>query len=365
MKIFLNDNIQSYSYQRGVTRAFWHIADGLIEHYGKDVTIFSAARRDFGPARHIRSLQPTNFKGMHRLRLHRLIDLWAAWASNLGGASVFFSPYYGTSHPKAAQFFVVHDMIHALPEYRNDRHPVAVQFRLDVKSCLERARCLIAVSQNTADDIVKCYPHIAAGKIVVVHHGVDASFFEPPREPLSSTGKPFFMFVGNRAGYKNFLRLLQAFGESGLAKDFDLRVISPVQRVFNRHESALIRELALERSVFFVEAGDEDLRAAYASAVAFVYPSEYEGFGMPVLEAMAAGALVATSNRSSIPEAGGDAALYFDPLSVESIADCLRRVARLTAEERESLKQKGLAHAREFTWERAVQKTVQAIERFA
>lgn len=363
MKIFLNDNIESYALQRGVTRCFWHIADGLIGQYGAAVSVCSPAQRDFGAAKHIRSVQ-LNFKGSYRLRLNKLTDKWAEWASNREQTDVFLSPYYGNAHPKAAEFFIVHDMIHALPGYRSE-HYLATRFRRQVRRCLERATCLIAVSHNTARDIVKCYPHISADKIVVVHHGVDASFFGAAGEVPAATGKPFFLFVGNRNGYKNFLRLLQAFGESGLAGQFDLRVISPVQKNFTSQESELIRKHSLADSVGIVGGGEAELRASYAATAAFVYPSEYEGFGLSVLEAMASGAVVAASNRSSIPEAGGEVALYFDPLNVDSISDCLRRVANLSSEERARIKRQGLAHAREFTWERAVQKTVLAMERFA
>ena len=363
MKIFLNDNIRSYSLQRGVTRSFWHIVDGLIGHFSENVVVCSAVHRDFGVAKHLRTLQ-LDFKGNHRLGLYKITDKWAEWMSNRERAAVFFSPYYGTSHPKAPEIFVVHDMIHALPEYRVDENPMAARFRLEVRLCLERASCLVAVSNNTAEDIVKCYPQIACDKIVVIHHGVDASFFEAVKELPAPTGKPFFLFVGHRSRQKNFLRLLKAFGESGLAKQFDLRVISPVLKSFTPEEDELIRKYALAGAVYIAGGGEEDLRASYASAVAFVYPSEYEGFGMSVLEAMASGAVVAASDSSSIPEAGGDAAIYFNPLSVDSILVCLQRVANLSSEERERFKQKGMARAREFTWERAVQKTVQVINRF-
>src|SRR5664280_2274107 len=169
MRIFLNDNIRSYALQRGITRYFWHITDGLIKHYGDKVAIFSSAQRDFGPATHLRSFR-LNFRGSQRLRLYQITDKWAALASNRQRASVFFSPYYGTSHPKAPEIYVVHDMIHALPEYRANEHPLAVRFRLEVRSCLERAAALIAVSHHTAKDILKCYPHIDAGKIFTIHH---------------------------------------------------------------------------------------------------------------------------------------------------------------------------------------------------
>jgi len=363
LKLFINDNIRSYSRQRGVARCFWQITDGLIRNFQAETTIFSPAGRNYGPAKHFRGVQ-LDFRGSHRLRLHRVTDKWAEWVANRMGASVFFSPYYGNAHPKAPEIFMVHDMIHALPEYRADETPMAASFRLEVRRCLERAACLIAVSRNTAEDIVKCYPHISPDKIVVIHHGVDAFFFDAAKELPAASHKPFFLFVGNRQGYKNFLRLLQAFGESGLSQAYDLRVISPGPKSFTGTEDRLIRKFAMEKSVHFSGNEDVNLRASYAAAVAFVYPSEYEGFGMPVLEAMAAGSVVAASNRSSIPEVGGEALLYFDPLEVASLSACLRRAADLSSEAREQLRGRGLARAREFTWEQAVQKTVRVMNRF-
>ena len=365
MKIFLNDNIRSYTKGRGVTRCFWHIADGLIRHWQEQVTIFSPSDRDYGRARHIRSLQ-MDFRGSHRLRLHALTDKWAAWASNRERASVFLSPYYGNAHPKAPELFVVHDMIHALPQYRTNEDPMAVRFRMEVRRCLERAAALLAVSENTANDIVKCYPHIRREKIFTVRHGVDAFFSQADDgRPASQNNKPYFLFVGHRGGYKNFLRLLTAFGQSGLAGKFDLLAISPVEKNFSPAESELIRKYDLHQAVRIIGAATEsDLRASYAAAAAFVYPSEYEGFGLPILEAMASGTLVATANTSSMPEVGGPDALYFDPLDVDSISDCLRRIASMPAAELADFKKRGWARAQAFTWERSVGEAVQVINRF-
>src|SRR5690349_20308828 len=136
MKFFLNDNIRSHSRMRGVTRCFWHIADGLINHFQNNAIIFSPACRNYGMARHIHSIK-TDFKGSYRLGLYRLMDKWAEWASNRARANLFFSPYYGKAHPKATQIFMVHDMIHALPQYRIDEHPLKIRFRSEVKQCLE------------------------------------------------------------------------------------------------------------------------------------------------------------------------------------------------------------------------------------
>lgn len=178
-------------------------------------------------------------------------------------------------------------------------------------------------------------------------------------------GKPYLLYVGARRGYKNFQRAVQAFGQSGLAKDFDLRVISPGSADrFSRDEITLLRHYNLEHSVdLWLAVSETELRASYAGAVALVYPSEYEGFGLPVLEAMAAGTLVAAANAASIPEIAGNIALYFDPHSIDSIAEALQRMAALPEADRRARIAKGIVHARQFSWARCQQQTVEAIVR--
>jgi glycosyltransferase involved in cell wall biosynthesis len=135
------------------------------------------------------------------------------------------------------------------------------------------------------------------------------------------------------------------------------------RRAFDPVEHECIRRYRLQTTVQLVShASDLDLRRHYNNATAFVYPSEYEGFGLPILEAMASGTLVATSNRASMPEVGGDVAFYFDPYSIESIAGSLHHVVDTSAEERHRLLAKGIARARAFTWEKCQQHTIDILQ---
>ncbi len=222
-----------------------------------------------------------------------------------------FNAYYSNIQSTAFQVFTLHDMTpELLPQYFSPDYPGHRRFMAEKKRCAERAALIFSVSENTARDAIHYYRHLDASKIVVTPEGVDDFFFQPEPLPSEPGGKPFFLFVGHRMLHKNFVRLLVAFKASGLAADIDLRVISPHD--FNLEETRAIREIGLHNSVKILPAAsDTVLRASYAQSMALVYPSEYEGFGLPILEAMASGTLVATSNVSSMPEVGGDVGSVF------------------------------------------------------
>jgi glycosyltransferase involved in cell wall biosynthesis len=216
----------------------------------------------------------------------------------------------------------------------------------------------LAISASAARDIVACYPDIDASKIAITPLGVDSGFFEGNHIQQPCVTKPYFLYVGNRRSYKNFGRLLAAFGQSGLARVFDLRVISPGGG-FSADEAARVEQYQLRDSIQLQTNADErTLRESYANAVALIYPSEYEGFGLPVIEALASGTLVAASDVASMPEVGGDVAFYFDPRSAESIADSLHRIVGLSAEQRTQRIEQGVARAHTFTWERCQEQTL-------
>lgn len=352
--IFISDNIISHRAQGGVTRFFRHLAAGIVDAYGAQTLIYSPEPPAFPQARYLRA---PGVPG----RVH---DLSASVLAAFYRPKIFLASYYGYAFSSARHVYPVYDMIHELfPQYFPQVTSYDRRFVAEKRRCLHAGDLLIAISESTARDIVRIYPSIAPGCIVVARPGVDGCFFARPPWPGAPLQRPYLLYVGQRSGYKNFRRLLSAFGEAGLAATHDLWVISAEHGGFTAEERAIIVRYGLEPAIQHqLRVSDAELIAHYTHAVALVYPSEYEGFGLPIIEAMAAGTLVATSDRSSMPEIGGDVALYFDPTEVNSIAATLLRLAALAPDERGRRVAAGEARAHLFSWPSFHQKIRQALE---
>jgi glycosyltransferase involved in cell wall biosynthesis len=373
--LIINDNILSYTSQRGVARYFQYIREGIIAEFGDRVIVYSSEQRDYGAAKHILAPRLAVFRGSARLGIPRFIQRirqshMQQWVEKLRPA-MLYSPYYGVINTNIPQIFTVHDMIHELfPNYFDIRNRDVRQFVDEKRACIRNASVLIAVSECTAKDMRLLYSPIPESKLRVIHHGVSPAFFRSQHhEDIANRGemlpRPYFLYVGNRNDYKNFKRLLNAYGQSQLSRIVDLKVISPAGSGFTPAELKIIEANQLNQHVQLqIAASENALRDCYSKALASICPSEYEGFGLPVLEAMASGTLVACSNTSSLPEVGGTVAFYFDPLNIESMAATLKQVSRLSAEERTNRIDVGVAHARTFTWERCQQQTIDAFRRF-
>ncbi|MBM9501983.1 glycosyltransferase family 4 protein [Leptospira sp. 201903071] len=265
----------------------------------------------------------------------------------------YYSPYFLESLQKTGKPFVltVHDLIHEIyPEYFFDSKEV-IQNK---KSLINKAAGLIAISENTKNDLLKYYK-LQESKVKVIYHG---SSMKPEfiGEELSPAKVEYLLFIGNRSHYKNFSFFLKSI--SSLFQEFPkLRLYCVGGGSFQKDEMALIEELNLrERVEQFHFKNDQELAEYYRKALLFVFPSRYEGFGIPLLEAFSCGTAVACSNTSSLPEVAGDAAFYFDPDSEESIRTCIR-VAILNPEERIKKIQNGNLQIQKFSWDKAASET--------
>lgn len=239
---------------------------------------------------------------------------------------------------------VFHDLQHL-------RHPEHFRWfdlpfwRVLLWASARRSRSIIAVSQATRDDLIRFYP-FAAGRIKVIAHGVDAAFFSLDRSRTDA----YALCVSTLHPHKNIERLIRAYTR----RKRDYKLIVAGMRGFQTRE---IEKLITGDITITGWIGRKELLNLYAHARAFLYPSTFEGFGMPVLEAMAAGIPVACSDIPPLLELAGGAALFFDPESEDAIAGALDRITNDEAL-RASLARAGPERAREFTWRRAAEATL-------
>jgi len=245
----------------------------------------------------------------------------------------------------------VWDMIHELFPAKMD--PTGEHAEMKRKAILS-AQAIICISENTRKDLLERYS-LPESKVRVAHLAseVDASLSHGPELVPS---RPYYLYVGSRSSHKNFDGLLTAFARTiSVQPDVALCVVGPP---FNKPEGKLIAELKLGGYVeHYGHVGDSHLAKLYRCSVAFVYPSLYEGFGIPPLEAMSCGTIVVTSNSSSLPEVVGDAGIFFDPTSPDELTDILLSLLGNSAE-RERLIANGHRRSQEFSWEKTVSQTL-------
>ena len=216
---------------------------------------------------------------------------------------------------------------------------------------IRHADSYISISESTARDLVKFFPEIQLDEVTLAHCGVSPIFTPATAKEIElfkykyGIGKPYFLLVGAGGSYKNAQLFFNAFAQLQSKQGFEIVCTGSGVTLANEYRAytsgSIVHPLMLE---------DEELRVAYSGAVALVYPSVYEGFGMPVAEALACGCPVITCNNASLPEVGGDAVIYVDHNDVNGLAEQLCEVQKPNV--RQSLITKGLAQVKQFSWER-------------
>lgn len=280
-------------------------------------------------------------------------------------ADLVHRTYYGPDGRAGRRplILTVFDMIHELFPAQFD--PKHLEFR-HKRNSVKQADHVLCISESTASDLMRLFD-VPRDKISVVHLGFSPAFgafaADNPDGAETIHGRPYILYVGQRAGYKNFAAVLRAYAASPSLRDaFDLRAFGGPP--LSADEQLLIGELGLPLdSVRRVRGDDRTLAQAYRQARAFVYPSLYEGFGMPPLEAMSCGCPVACTNTSSLPEVVGDAAALFDPKDVEALRAALETVC-FDHDERARLLAAGAQRVQRFSWDRCASETSEVYRRF-
>jgi glycosyltransferase involved in cell wall biosynthesis len=255
---------------------------------------------------------------------------------------------------------------------RPDFYNPIVAWRLNqlMKIALKRAAQILCVSGSVLDEVHRAF-RVPRDRLSVVYNGVGSHFVHTPPEEARRAVKerfgidyPYLLFVGKLQARKNVRRLIEGYAIYRRETGSDARLLLAGKRNQTGDDlDQTIARLGLQEHV--VQAGyfkPTDLPLLYSGARLFAFPSLFEGFGIPVIEAMACGTPVLTSTVTSLPEVAGDAAVLVDPTSVEAIAEGLVRIER-SPDLRDGLIARGLSRAKQFTWQQCARSTLQAYER--
>ena len=250
----------------------------------------------------------------------------------------------------------IHDMIHELFPAEIDPSGFVVEAK---RKAILSASAIICVSENTKKDLLNIYD-IPENRVSVIYHASEIDITMAYGDEIIPT-QPYFLYVGSRTGYKNFELLLKAFSKVISQSPDSCLCIAGAP--FTKTELEKITHLGLNQHIkHFHYPTDHHLAKLYRCSLAFIYPSLYEGFGIPLLEAVACGAVVIASNASSIPEVLQDAGLLFDPFSVDELASRMLFLVDNPLK-KEELVQAGFQRSRCFSWDNTVQQTIDIYQR--
>ena len=259
----------------------------------------------------------------------------------------YFDPYF-LDKLKKPLVLTVHDMIHEIyPEFL---HGDPTLFHKPL--LIEKADHIIAVSETTKRDLMRIY-QVAPKKITVVYHGINENIDTKQTGSSNKFPGQYILFVGKRDGYKNFLTFIQAIAKTLIKHNISLVCVG---QIFDAFESELIEKLGITRNVIQTQASNEELYDLYKHALCFVFPSLYEGFGIPLLEAMRAGCPMAVSNIDVFREVAKNAALYFNPKEIDSIRCSIEELIN-NSEKRKELELNGKENLGYFTMEKLIENT--------
>lgn len=268
----------------------------------------------------------------------------------------------------------LHDLTHMVfpKEFRGI---VQFYYQFIVKPAIKKAEVVITDSENSKKDIITLL-NIPRKKVRVTYLAVDTKM-KPVEKSVDilrkiktkyNINKKFILYHGNKKAHKNVLRLIEAFHKLCVERRLDYLLVITGKREIKSRETDFsqiereVKRFGLDNKVIYTGyISEEDLPLLYNASDLFVYPSLYEGFGLPVLEAMACGIPVVTSNTSSLPEIVGDAGMLVNPYDVNAITGAIYK-ALTNSELRDQMSKKGLARAKRFSWEKCARETLKLYE---
>lgn len=323
IKVFIDH--QKFSTQKygGISRYFANIIQGIKHTSGITYQLGVMHARN-----HYIKNEPLPMKGkfcdtiLNRNERYdyRLNQLYCKRLLERSDFDVFHPTYYDPYFIKQLKkplVVTVHDMTHErLPEYFWSQDPLTQQKRININ----RADCIITISNATRNDLLDCF-NVDPAKVVMIYHGID---IDTPlqTQPVADLPEQYLLYVGDRSGYKNFYLFMNAVQKIAVKRP-DLHVILTGGGKLEVADREFIHRLGLTDRVRHINATDEQLNYLYQNAQLFVYPSLYEGFGLPILEAFKANCPILLSDTDCFREVATDAAVYFKPTAVDDLIDKL------------------------------------------
>lgn len=257
---------------------------------------------------------------------------------------IFHSSYNTiTSNKHALQVCTIHDFVHE-KFYSGIRRTL---HKYQKTKAINRSGHIIVISNNTKKDLLKMHPHIDPLKVSVIYNGASEDFFPLPQQ-VDPNVRPFILFIGSREHYKNFNFCIKLLRE---VPDFELKIIGSSLK---KSETEFLNKNIPNRWNIESNVPNSSLNKFYNEAFALLYPSSYEGFGIPILEAMKAGTPFIALNKSSIPEVAGDAGVLVDELDIKCFKDALKEIS----DNREAIVEKGFVQSKKFSWDSCFDQTV-------
>jgi glycosyltransferase involved in cell wall biosynthesis len=365
MRIAFDHQIFGSQEYGGVSRYAYELSAELARRFGSDVGVIAPlyVNRYLDNASMDLNVMGVSVRTLPKTaRLYRALNSLLAWpALRYFHPDIVHETYYSPkrlSPGYAKVVLTVYDMIH---EKFGDEFPKGNTTSKCKALAVNRADHIICISKQTRLDLIEQLD-VDPAKTSVIHLGFTQTNQAASEQKVDLRGRPFFLYVGARGGYKNFDLLARVYADStALRNNFDLVCFGG--GAFASREKSMLQQLGLsEPRVRHVSGDDSILASLYRSASVFIYPSLYEGFGIPPLEAMNFDCPVVCSDASSIPEVVGDAAELFDPSDPDSMRTAVERVASDEAL-RGTLVARGRDRIKQFSWERCAKETLDVYAR--
>jgi len=366
MKILFDHQCFVQQQYGGISRYYFHLIKELnrLQNVNVDITIKYSNNFYLKESKenNVKPFFPrTNFSGKITL-LDRINRVSAVSKLKKAKYDIFHPTYY---NPYFLKYLNGKPFIITVYDSMHEKYPEIMQSvdrTLEYKKyLLSKANFIIAISNNTKNDLIKFY-NIPDEKIKVVYLAASVNKQMAVDKEKLDLPEKYILYVGKRDYYKNFNKFLIAV-EPLLINNPELYLIAAGGGKFNNEELKLFESKKLLNKILYRNADDSFLASLYSNAAAFIFPSLYEGFGIPALEAMNCGCPVIMSNTSSLPEVGGDAAIYFDPTNTDDMRHKIEAVI-FSNDLRNNIVKKSEKQRQKFSFEKTAIQTLELYRQF-